>query len=134
MDLVQYVARSVPELRFDSVKDYKPEDAREGKRLVAKAQGKPSIQSWITMLTSYEDLLPAFHDLEDDGHTIKLVRALSIYEELSKKYDDKPWRKIRGDDVWLNLHYMVLDGARISGADEGRWVRGAGLDEAWKAR
>lgn len=42
IDLVQYAARRTPDIRFDSVKNYKPEDADQGKQLVTKHQGRSS--------------------------------------------------------------------------------------------
>lgn len=75
------------------------------------------------------DLLQRFHKIPDDGHTIKVVRALGICQELSAKYGDQPWIKIKNDDEWLTLHYSVLDGTEHSGV---KWVRTTGLEEAWK--
>lgn len=74
------------------------------------------------------DLLPRFHNFVDDGHTIKVVRALGICQDLSAKYGDKPWIKIK-DEEWRNLTYMLLDSTEH---DETRWVRSAGFEEAWK--
>lgn len=79
----------------------------------------------------WSDLLPRFHVIPDDGHTIKLVRALDVCRQICAPYEDKPWRKIKGDDVWLKLHYMVLDSTENPGG-EGRWVRSAGFDEMWE--
>ncbi|KAK1538483.1 HypA protein [Colletotrichum paranaense] len=112
MDLVQYAARGCPPLRLEDVKSYKPKDKDEGKDLVSKPT----------------DLLPRFHNFVDDGHTIKVVRALGICQDLSAKYGDKPWIKIK-DGEWLNLTYMLLDSTEH---DETRWVRSAGFEEAWK--
>ncbi|KAJ0308329.1 hypothetical protein COL5a_000768 [Colletotrichum fioriniae] len=102
MDLVQYAARGCPPLRLDDVKSYRPKDKDEGKDLVSKPT--------------------------DDGHTIKVVRALGICQDLSAKYGDKPWIKIK-DEEWRNLTYMLLDSTEH---DETRWVRSAGFEEAWK--
>ncbi|WYZ38873.1 hypothetical protein EsH8_III_000787 [Colletotrichum jinshuiense] len=113
MDLVQYAARGCPALSVDEIKSYRPKDKDQGKALVSKPT----------------DLLPRFHNIPDDGHTIKVVRALGICHDLSAKYGEKPWIKIRGDDEWLNLYYMLLDGTEHA---EMRWVRAAGFEEAWK--
>ncbi|KAK1990808.1 HypA protein [Colletotrichum falcatum] len=113
MDLVQYAARGCPPLRLDGVRSYRPRDADRGRELVSE----PS------------DLLPRFHAVPDDGHTIKVARALGICRELSSRYADRPWVQIRGDDEWLRLSYMLLDGTEHS---ETRWVRSAGFEEAWK--
>ena len=70
--------------------------------------------------------------MDDDGHTIKLVRALGICEDLVRGYDDRPWRRIKGDDVWLKLHYTALDSSKLENEKEIRWARGAGFEETWK--
>ncbi|KAI8180500.1 hypothetical protein K4K51_002573 [Colletotrichum sp. SAR 10_75] len=113
MDLVQYVARGSPQIRADAISSYRPKDKDQNKQLVSKPT----------------DLLPRFHHQSDDGHTIKVVRALGICQELSQKYSNKPWIRIKNDDEWLKLHYSVLDGTEHSGT---KWVRSTGLDEAWK--
>ncbi|OLN81370.1 Oxidoreductase AflY 3 [Colletotrichum chlorophyti] len=113
MDLVQYAARGSPQIRLDEIRSYRPKDKDQGKQLVSKPT----------------DLLPRFHNIVDDGHTIKVVRALGICHDLSGKYGDKPWIKFKGDDDWVNLTYILLDGTEHA---ETRWVRSAGLEEAWK--
>ncbi|KAJ0388076.1 hypothetical protein COL922a_001059 [Colletotrichum nupharicola] len=113
MDLVQYAARGSPQIRVDAISSYRPKDKDQNKQLVSKPT----------------DLLPRFHHQSDDGHTIKVVRALGICQELSQKYSNKPWVRIKNDDEWLKLHYSVLDGTEHSGT---KWVRSTGLDEAWK--
>ncbi|KAF6808362.1 HypA protein [Colletotrichum sojae] len=112
LDLVQYAARGSPELRIDAVRSYRPKDQDQKKPLVSKPT----------------DLLSRFHNIPDDGHTIKVVRALGICQELSDKYAGRPWVKIKDED-WLKLHYSVLDGTEHV---EEKWVRTTGLDEAWK--
>ncbi|KAK2023977.1 HypA protein [Colletotrichum zoysiae] len=113
MDLIQYAARGSPQLRLDQVRSYRPKDEDQGRELVSKLS----------------DLLPRFHAIPDDGHTIKVARALGICQELSSRYGDRPWIRIRGGDEWLGLSYMLLDGTEHS---EMRWVRSAAFEEAWK--
>ncbi|KAM0335827.1 hypothetical protein ACHAQA_000877 [Verticillium albo-atrum] len=116
MDLVQYAARGTPEIRFAETAGYKPRDVERGRELV-KAPA---------------DLLPRFHAIDDDGHTVKVARALAICRDVCAPYADKPWRKIKSDDVWLKMHYTLLDGTENGDAEGGRWVRSAGFDEMWK--
>lgn len=78
---------------------------------------------------SLTDLLPRFFPIEDDGHTIKLVRAVLIARDVVEKYALADWVRIRGHDAWLRLMYTVLD-ATVDPAGQ-RWVRGTGHDEAW---
>jgi len=66
--------------------------------------------------------------MPDDGHAIKLARAVGVCEELTKKYQDRDWVLIKGDDVWAKIHHLVLDSLQSPGE---YWVRSAGLDEAW---
>ncbi|KAJ0161972.1 Oxidoreductase AflY [Colletotrichum tanaceti] len=134
MDLVQYAARGCPEPRLDQIRSYRPRDRDQGKELVSKPSGDnppPGCARWPTGTDTNwaTDLLPRFHSIPDDGHTIKVARALGICHELSSKYGDKPWIKIKGDYDWLKLVYMLLDGTEHSGT---RWVRSAGFEEAWK--
>jgi hypothetical protein len=57
------------------------------------------------------------------------VRAIAICQEASKKYEDRDWIKIKGEDAWKRVQHMVVDGAEGEGPT---WVRGAGDPEAWK--
>ncbi|KAM0275071.1 hypothetical protein ACHAQH_007591 [Verticillium albo-atrum] len=116
MDLVQYAARGTPATRFDAVAAYKPKDVDRGKKLVSRP----------------EDLLPRFHAIDDDGHTVKVARAMEVCRELCAPYADKPWRKIKSDETWVKMHYTLLDGTETGEDEGGRWVRSAGFDEMWK--
>ncbi|KAK1237657.1 hypothetical protein MKX07_006785 [Trichoderma sp. CBMAI-0711] len=114
LDIVQYVARGCPPLRLDAVKSFTPKDA------VSQSS-----------VTKPEDLLPRFHKIMDDGHTIKVVRALFIARELSGRFKDRPWIRFADEETWLNVHRLLLE------SREGRfgasiWVRSAGFDEAWE--
>lgn len=91
---------------------------------------KGSDTSGKKQLITNADLLPRFFPVEDDGHTIKLARAVLVAQDVMGKYADKDWLKIKGDDAWLKLMYTVLD-ATVDPAGE-RWVRGTGFDEAWE--
>lgn len=66
---------------------------------------------------------------EDDGHAIKLARAAVICQEISKKYEDRDWVKIKGDDMWTKIHHLIADSVEAPGPT---WVRTAGLDGAWE--
>ncbi|KAL2760511.1 hypothetical protein ACRALDRAFT_2039136 [Sodiomyces alcalophilus JCM 7366] len=117
LDLVEYAARASPPIRFDDVKTYRPKDVDEGKQLVSHPN----------------DLFPRYHVIQEDGHVIKLARSLEICKEMiDAKFKDKHWVKIKGDDVWLKLQYMLLDGTEYPQDNSSRWVRSAGFDEAWK--
>lgn len=109
MDLLQYVARGCPALHPDSLFDYMPKDASS---LVARP----------------EELLPRIHTIIDDGHTVKLSRALLLAQRVSQPYQDRPWIRIPDDDAWLRAQYLLLDGNEHW---EVKWVRAGGFEEAW---
>ena len=48
------------------------------------------------------------------------------------KYGDKPWLRIKSEEQWVHLSYLVLDAAEKPAGV--RWARSAGFDEAWKVR
>lgn len=128
MDLMQYAARACPPLSVEKIASYKPKDSA-GK----SAHGKPS-SNYLTSdpvcsrLTSTE-ILSRVHNLDDDGHVIKLGRAAAICHEVSKKYEDKDWLPLKGDDLWLKVYHLIVESAEAPGQ---RWVRTTGLEEAWK--
>ncbi|KAI1654881.1 hypothetical protein F4813DRAFT_368789 [Daldinia decipiens] len=105
LDLVQYAARGCPPFELDNIAAYVP---RAGK------------------LTSVDEQLALMHTREEDGHGIKLFRAVSIGQTLSEKYEDRPWIRIKGD-MWTRIGHLVVDSFQT----EPHWVRGAGEDEAW---
>lgn len=108
LDVVQYIARGCPTLHSDVLETYTPRDAN--------------------LVSSPRELLPRFYVTPDDGHTIKVVRALLIAQEETERWGNKEWMKVKGSD-WLRMHYLLLDG--IEGQDN-RWVRAAGFEEAWE--
>ncbi|SPJ73300.1 related to HypA-like protein [Fusarium torulosum] len=114
MDLLQYIARGTPALRSDLLREYKPQD---GDKLVDRP----------------EDLFPRIHEIVDDGHTVKLARALMLAQRVTKPYQDKDWVRIKGDDEWLKAVYVLLDVNGEADKQGGTmWVRSAGFEEAWE--
>lgn len=110
LDILQYIARGCPRLDASNIAAYKPRD-----KILA---GKP------------EELLPRFHKILDDGHTIKVARALMIAERVSRGWEGKGWVRVKGEAEWLRAVYVLMDATE--GVDqEHRYVRGAGFDEAW---
>ena len=75
------------------------------------------------------EILSRLHNLEEDGHAIKLGRATAICQKYSQKYEDKDWLNIKGDDTWTKIYHMIVDSVEAGGE---HWVRTCGLDEAWK--
>lgn len=109
LDLLQYSARGSPELNTQKIRDYVPKADNPG----------PPIE-----------LLPRMHALADDGHAIKLFRAVGIGKEVSKPYEDNDWLLVKGD-LWNKVAHMVVDSVEAPGPT---WVRNAGFEEAWKVR
>ncbi|KAK3370199.1 hypothetical protein B0H63DRAFT_454404 [Podospora didyma] len=113
MDLIQYTARGVPALSLDKIASYKPK----------KEEKTPSA-------TISDIITRRLHPLSDDGHAIKLGRAALIcHDLLSRKYGDRDWVKIRGDDPWNKVAHLIVDSVEAPGET---WVRSCGFEEAWK--
>ncbi|KPM38382.1 hypothetical protein AK830_g8198 [Neonectria ditissima] len=110
LDLLQYVAHGCPPLQPDTLLRYEPKDVSPG-------------------VFRPEDLLPRIHAIVDDGHTVKLARALLLAQRVSRPYAGRPWVRIPEGDGWLKALYLLLD-ANEHGAVQ--WVRAAGFDEAWE--
>ncbi|KAI1391352.1 uncharacterized protein F4822DRAFT_396481 [Hypoxylon trugodes] len=106
MDLVQYVARACPPLTLNNIASYIPKDKKVG---------------------PLNELAHRLHVLEEDGHAIKLFRAVGLGQTISEKYENKSWIKIKGD-LWTKITHLVVDSAESPGP---RWVRGAGDPAAW---
>jgi hypothetical protein len=109
MDLVQHSARGSPDLDVDRIRNYRPKAANPG----------PAAE-----------LLPRMHAIVDDGHSIKLFRAIGVGKEISKPYEDKDWMLIKGD-LWNQVAHIVVDSVEAPGPT---WVRNAGFEEAWEVR
>lgn len=75
------------------------------------------------------ELLRRLHALPDDGHAIKLARAVEVCRAVTEPYRDRDWLKVRGDDVYDKVLHVVLDSVESAGP---KWVRSAGFKEAWK--
>jgi hypothetical protein len=83
-DILTYVAIGAPVLHTDEIKNYEPKVSQDG-------VGNP----WL-------DIIERSIHVEDDGHTIKTIRALAHGERLAARYGEKlnlpvvgnMWRKI----------------------------------------
>lgn len=110
MDIIQYAARGSPALDIAAIRDYVPTSTSKSP-------------------ASAEGLLPRMHAFVDDGHAIKLFRAVAIGREVCRPYQDADWMLIKGDDLWDQVAHMVVDSVEAPGPT---WVRNAGFDEAWE--
>jgi hypothetical protein len=109
LDLLNYVARGMPALDFAHLRDYVPQADRPG---------------------PLADILPRIHDFVDDGHTVKLFRAIGIGRHICQPYEERgcDWLLIKGD-TWDKIGHMVADSVEAPGPT---WVRNSGFDEAWE--
>lgn len=75
------------------------------------------------------ELLPRLHTLSDDGHVIKLWRAVGVGRKISEPYAGRAWLQITGRHLWDQIAHLIVDSVEAPGP---RWVRNAGFEEAWK--
>ncbi|KAL5048447.1 hypothetical protein BDW71DRAFT_177695 [Aspergillus fruticulosus] len=109
MDLFMYISRNAPELYLEEVTKY------------------PIKQTWDNIIKQ------SIKHTHDDGHLVKLVRALKNGEAVCRPYEGQTKEKglkITGDS-WLKIGNMVIDSVRGKG-EEKMWVRSTGFDEAWE--
>lgn len=81
MDLVMYVSRGSPELRLDEVTQY------------------PVTNDWSTLFSR------CVQHPGDDGHLVKLVRALAHGQEVCRIVDKESQMPVSGD-MWLRIGNM----------------------------
>lgn len=108
LDLTMYASRRSPALFLNEISDYVP------------AKKDPSQTSW-------EGIFTRLFEYEDDGHAVKLGRAVANAKKVSKAYEGEPWVKVKGG-MWEKLGNMVIDSVEDTGAT---WARSVGFDEAW---
>ena len=84
MDLLQYASRGAPKLLLEEVTHYVPK--------------KKDASDWAS-------IFERANNVDDDGHGVKLVRALAHGEKLCKPWEEKEWCKIRGG-MWLQIGNM----------------------------
>ena len=109
MDLTMYASRKSPKILMDEIRGHKPK--------------KPS---------GWDEVQDRVCSIDDDGHTVKLVRAIAHAQEISKPYEDNDAFRLKQAD-FLQLAHMAIDAAEsTAGTSESGWVRSAGFDEAWE--
>ena len=110
IDLMWYAASGAVELRREDITNYIPD--------------RSAGYNWQT-------LFQAVLKTHDDGHLIKVVRALKNGEEYSNKVntDDKKVFPIQGDS-WLKIAQMAYDSTVDRDIME-KWIWGVGFDEGW---
>ena len=113
MDLAMYASRRSPKLLLEEIATYTPSKLEAG-----DAEWKGLFQR----LTEYED----------DGHAVKLGRAVANGEQVSQKYEQEDWAKVKGF-MWEKIGNMVVDSVEDrKDKDESPWARSVGFKEAWE--
>ena len=108
MDLIMYVAGGCPLLLPEELSNYVP---------VKQATGE----------TGWKDIFTRLFQFPDDGHAVKLARALANAEQISKAYEAEEWAMLKGP-LWEKIGNMAVDSVEDAGRN---WLRGAGFEEAW---
>lgn len=108
LDLAMYASRRSPALLPAEAADYVP--ARQG-----------SDAEW-------KGLFQRLFALADDGHAVKLGRAVANAELVARKYEGEEWARIQAA-TWEKIGNMVVDSVEDSGDN---WARSVGFAEAWK--
>jgi len=75
----------------------------------------------------WKGIFQRLFEYEDDGHAVKLGRAVANAEKMSREYEEEQWAKIRAP-MWEKIGNMVIDSVEDTG---NTWVRNAGFDKAW---
>lgn len=77
------------------------------------------------------EIVTRLHTVPDDGHSIKLGRAVVVCHDVCQKHEaeGKDRLKIKGDDMWKKICHLVVDSVEAGGA---RWVYSCGFEDAWK--
>lgn len=111
IDLAMYASRRSPPLLLEEISLYTPKLLEAGD-------------------AEWPGLFQRLFELKDDGHAVKLARAVAVGEQFSKKYEEqeKAWIKIKGF-MWEKIGNMVVDSVEDTGA---KWARSVGFKEAWE--
>lgn len=114
LDLAWYAVSGSAELYADAVEQYH--------------NGPSSSLGW-------KELYAAVNKEHDDGHVVKLVRALKNGEEAAKPFEEGDFGEyfpVKGD-TWLKIARMTLDTTKGWPTDL-KWVNFTGFDMGWKIR
>ncbi|KAB8303177.1 hypothetical protein EYC80_004624 [Monilinia laxa] len=108
LDLAMYASRRSPELLLEEISGYFPKLLEAGD-------------------SEWSGLFQRLFEFEDDGHAVKLGRAVAHAQLISQDYEGEDWAKIK-DFMWLKIGNMVADSVEDTGET---WARSVGFDEAW---
>ena len=108
IDLAMYASRRSPPLLLEDIVTYVPSKLEAGD-------------------AEWKGLFQRLFDFNDDGHAVKLARAVANAEKVSAGYEDEEWVMLKGW-MWEKIGNMVVDSVEDSGAT---WAKSVGFKEAW---
>lgn len=108
LDLVMYVSRGTPKLLKEEIEEYTAETGKD---------------------VSWSQLGERLYKIKnDDGHAVKLLRALGTAEQVCKGLEGGKIQK----EQWLGIGRMVVDSVEaVQGSNQSPWARSVGFDKAW---
>lgn len=110
IDLAMYASRRSPPLLLNEISTYVPKKLEKGD-------------------AEWPGLFQRLFEFKDDGHAIKLGRAVRNGELVSKRWEKKgaEWDRVKGF-MWEKIGNMVADSVEDTGKT---WARSVGFEEAW---
>lgn len=112
IDLAMYASRRSPKLIASEITDYEPAGTTQ------------EATTWPGIFERLFKFAP-----KDDGHAVKLGRAVRNGQLVSKRWEDegKDWLRVKGD-MWQKIGNMAIDSVEDTGDT---WARNVGFDQAW---
>ena len=109
IDLAMYASRRSPPLLLEEIATYTPKKLERGD-------------------AEWAGLFERLFAYPDDGHAVKLGRAVKNGELVSKEFEGKvEWDRVKGF-MWEKIGNMVVDSVEDTGKN---WARSVGFEEAW---
>jgi len=109
LDLAMYPSRRSPALHLEEIATYVPKKLEAGD-------------------AEWKGIFQRLFEFKDDGHAVKLGRAVANGEQISKGYENEEWAKVKGF-MWEKAGNMVVDSVEDTG---NTWARSVGFEEAWE--
>jgi hypothetical protein len=109
LDLAMYASRRSPALFQEEISLYTPTKFEAGD-------------------AEWKGIFQRLFEFQDDGHAVKLGRAVRNGELVSKGYEDEDWAKVKGF-MWEKIGNMAIDSVEDTGV---HWARSVGFEEAWR--
>jgi hypothetical protein len=112
-DLAMYASLRCPVIHLDEITNYQLKD------------NKDDVNSWLSAIEQGLEVI-------DDGHSIKMVRAIIHASQVCAGEEEK-WGEgwVKGN-MWEKFLNMVVDSVKgKSYHNDTFWISGTGFDEAW---